>query len=182
MSEIGLIVSWGKENMPADKKKTEQSQQHFDLADVSVLAELFEVVLYDVVRRSQMVSASSLKQEEAVAMDKQSAAFLSAVLAGKNDQFIAKPYWTGDPLASYLRIYMKERFEKVGVSENDLADTRGVLQAAAFEFVCDVYSLLKKYAKRQNADGFGNEGKRLCRMWAERMLGLKESDPVLFLE
>ena len=52
----------------------------FDLADLSVLNELFEVVLYDVVRRSNMVSSGQLKQEEAIAMDKQSAAFLSAVL------------------------------------------------------------------------------------------------------
>ena len=166
--------------MPDEKKTAEDAQPRFNLADVSVLTELFEVVLYDVVRRSQMVSSASLKQEEAIAMDKQSAAFLSAVLAGKNEQFIAKPYWTGDPLAGYLKIYMKERFDKVGVSETDLADTRGVLQAAAFEFVCDVYALLKKYAKRENADGFSAEGKRLCRMWAERMLGLKESDPVFF--
>ena len=77
-----------------DNPKTDNSKdsaQRFDLADLSVLSELFEVVLYDVVRRSQMVASSELKQEEAVAMDKQSAAFLSAVLAGKNDQFIPKP-------------------------------------------------------------------------------------------
>ena len=163
-----------------ENKGQEPAIERFSLADLSVLNELFEVVLYDVVRRSKMVAAGELKKEEAVAMDKQSAAFLSAVLAGKNEQFIAKPYWTGDPLAGYLKIYMKERFDKVGVSETDLADTRGVLQAAAFEFVCDVYALLKKYAKRENADGFSAEGKRLCRMWAERMLGLKESDPVFF--
>lgn len=152
----------------------------FDLADLSVLNELFEVVLYDVVRRSNMVSSGQLKQEEAVAMDKQSAAFLSAVLAGKNEQFISKPYWTGDPLAGYLKLYMKERFEKVGVSENQLSDTRAVLQAAAFEFICDVYSLMKKFAKKQTAEGFQEEGKRLCLMWAERMLGRKESDPMEF--
>ena len=64
-----------------DNPSTENSQdvkERFDLADLSVLSELFEVVLYDVVRRSQMVATSELKQEEAVAMDKQSAAFLSA--------------------------------------------------------------------------------------------------------
>ena len=152
----------------------------FDLADLSVLNELFEVVLYDVVRRSNMVSSGQLMQEEAVAMDKQSAAFLSAVLAGKNEQFISKPYWTGDPLAGYLKLYMKERFEKVGVCENQLSDTRAVLQAAAFEFICDVYSLMKQFAKKRTAEGFQEEGKRLCLMWAERMLGRKESDPIEF--
>ena len=145
-----------------------------------MLTELFEVVLYDVVRRSQMVSSASLKQEEAIAMDKQSAAFLSAVLAGKNEQFIAKPYWTGDPLAGYLKLFMKERFEKVGVPESDLADTRGVLQAAAFEFVCDAYALMKEFASKESAEGFQGEAKRLCNMWAERMLGRKESDPIVF--
>ena len=166
-----------------DNPKTDNSKdsaQRFDLADLSVLSELFEVVLYDVVRRSQMVASSELKQEEAVAMDKQSAAFLSAVLAGKNDQFIPKPFWTGDPLAGYLKLFMKDRFDKVGVKVEDLKDTRAVLQAAAFEFVCDVYALMKEYAKRESPEGFQKEGKRLCLMWAERMLGRKESDPVFF--
>ena len=117
-------------NQETNTEVHQESVQKFDLSDVSVLTELFEVVLYDVVRRSNMVSSSQLKQEEAVAMDKQSAAFLSAVLAGKNEQFIAKPYWTGDPLAGYLKLYMKERFEKVGVTEKELADTRAILQAA----------------------------------------------------
>ena len=38
-----------------DNPKTDNSKdsaQRFDLADLSVLSELFEVVLYDVVRRS----------------------------------------------------------------------------------------------------------------------------------
>lgn len=165
--------------MPTDEKVAQSPEQvRFNLADLSVLRELFEVVLYDVVRRSQMVAEGSLKQQEAVAMDKQSAAFLSAVLAGKNDQFIPKPYWTGDPLASYLKLYMKERFEKVGVTDDELIDTRDVLQAASFEFVCDVYALMKKYARLQSAEGFQSEAKRLCLMWAERMLGRKEMDPV----
>lgn len=160
----------------------ETVQERFNLADVSVLTELFEVVLYDVVRRSQMVASSELKQQEAIAMDKQSAAFLSAVLAGKNEQFISKPYWTGDPLAGYLKLYMKDRFERVGVKDEDLKDTRMILQAAAFEFICDVYALMKKFAFRESPEGFQREGKRLCLMWAERMLGRKESDPVGFLE
>lgn len=166
-----------------DNPSTENSQdvkERFNLADLSVLSELFEVVLYDVVRRSQMVASSQLKQDEAVAMDKQSAAFLSAVLAGKNEQFIPKPFWTGDPLAGYLKLFMKERFDKVGVKDEELKDTRGILQAAAFEFVCDVYALMKEFAKRESPEGFQKEGKRLCLMWAERMLGRKESDPVVF--
>ena len=166
-----------------DNPSTENSQdvkERFDLADLSVLSELFEVVLYDVVRRSQMVASSQLKQEEAVAMDKHSAAFLSAVLEGKNEQFIHKPFWTGDPLAGYLKLFMKERFDKVGVKDEELKDTRGVLQAAAFEFVCDVYALMKEFAKRESPEGFQKEGRRLCLMWAERMLGRKESDPVIF--
>lgn len=166
-----------------DNPSTENSQdvkERFNLADLSVLSELFEVVLYDVVRRSQMVASSQLKQEEAVAMDKQSAAFLSAVLVGKNEQFIPKPFWTGDPLAGYLKLFMKERFDKVGVKDEELKDTRGILQAAAFEFVCDVYALMKEFAKRESPEGFQKEGKRLCLMWAERMLGRKESDPVVF--
>ena len=124
--------------MPNETPKTEEKQvsERFNLGDVSVLTQLFEVVLYDVVRRSQMVARSELKREEAVAMDKQSAAFLSAVLAGKNEQFIAKPYWTGDPLAGYLKLYMKERFESVGIKPDELKDTRDILQAASFEFVC----------------------------------------------
>ena len=152
------------------KENKETAIERFSLADISVLNELFEVVLYDVVRRSKMVAAGELKKEEAVAMDKQSAAFLSAVLAGKNEQFIAKPYW----------LFMKERFEKVGVPESDLADTRGVLQAAAFEFVCDAYALMKEFASKESAEGFQGEAKRLCNMWAERMLGRKESDPIVF--
>lgn len=166
-----------------DNPSTENSQdvkERFNLADLSVLSELFEVVLYDVVRRSQMVPSSQLKQEEAVAMDKQSAAFLSAVLAGKNEQFIPKPFWTGDPLAGYIKLFMKEHFDKVGVKDEELKDTRGILQAAAFEFVCDVYALMKEFAKRESPEGFQKEGKRLCLMWAERMLGRKESDPVVF--
>ena len=160
-------------NQETNTEVHQESAPQFDLSDVSVLTELFEVVLYDVVRRSNMVSSSQLKQEEAVAMDKQSAAFLSAVLAGKNEQFIAKPYWTGDPLACYLK-----RFEKVGVTEKELADTRAILQAACFEFICDVYALMKKFAQLESAEGFQAEGKRLCLMWAERMLGLKETDPI----
>lgn len=165
-------------NQETNTEVHQESVQQFDLSDVSVLTELFEVVLYDVVRRSNMVSSSQLKQEEAVAMDKQSAAFLSAVLAGKNEQFIAKPYWTGDPLSGYLKLYMKERFEKVGVTEKELADTRAILQAACFEFICDVYALMKKFAQLESAEGFQAEGKRLCLMWAQRMLGLKETDPI----
>ena len=65
-----------------ENKGQEPAIERFSLADLSVLNELFEVVLYDVVRRSKMVAAGELKKEEAVAMDKQSAAFLSAVLAG----------------------------------------------------------------------------------------------------
>lgn len=164
-------------NQETNTEVHQESAPQFDLSDVSVLTELFEVVLYDVVRRSNMVSSSQLKQEEAVAMDKQSAAFLSAVLAGKNEQFIAKPYWTGDPLAGYLKLYMKERFEKVGVTEKELADTRAILQAACFEFICDVYALMKKFAQLESAEGFQAEGKRLCLMWAQRMLGLKETVP-----
>ena len=166
-----------------DNPSTENSQdvkERFDLADLSVLSELFEVVLYDVVRRSQMVASSQLKQEEAVAMDKQSAAFLSAVLAGKNEQFIPKPFWTGDPLAGYLKLFMKERFDKVGGKDEELKDTRGVLQAAAFEFVCDVYALMKEFAKRESPEGFQKEGRRLSLMWAERMHGRKDSEPVIF--
>ena len=163
-----------------ENKGEELEIERFSLADLSVLNELFEVVLYDVVRRSKMVAAGELKKEEAVAMDKQSAAFLSAVLAGKNEQFIAKPYWTGDPLAGYLKLFMKERFEKVGVPQSDLADTRGVLQAAAFEFVCDASALMKEFASKESAEGFQAEAKRLCNMWAERMLGRKESDPIVF--
>lgn len=75
---------------------------------------------------------------------------------------------------------MKERFEKVGVPQSDLADTRGVLQAAAFEFVCDAYALMKEFASKESAEGFQAEAKRLCNMWAERMLGRKESDPIFF--
>ena len=65
-------------------------------------------------------------------MDKQSAAFLSAVLAGQKRTIIAKPYWTGDPLAGYLKLYMKERFEKVGVTEKELADTRANFAGGVF--------------------------------------------------
>ena len=68
----------------------------------------------------------------------------------------------------------------MGVPESDLADTRGVLQAAAFEFVCDAYALMKEFASKESAEGFQGEAKRLCNMWAERMLGRKESDPIVF--
>ena len=165
-------------NQETNTEVHQESAPQFDLSDVSVLTELFEVVLYDVVRRSNMVSSSQLKQEEAVAMDKQSAAFLSAVLAGKNEQFIAKPYWTGDPLAGYLKIILKDRFEAVGVSEEDLKDSRGILQAAAFEFICDSYALIKAATGDSSAEHFQRDGKRLCKMWAERMLGRVESDPI----
>ena len=161
---------------------SEQNQkkvdEKFSLNDVGVLNELFEVVLYDVLRRYKMVAEHSLKKEEAIAMDKQSAAFLSAVLAGKNDQFVPKPYWTGDPLAGYLKIILKDRFEAVGVSADDLKDSRGILQAAAFEFICDSYMLIKSASGDSSAKRFQLEGKRLCKMWAERMLGLRESDPI----
>ena len=150
----------------------------YDLADQSILEELFEVVLYDVVRRIKRVHDGALKSEDATAMDKQSAAFLAGVLAGKNEQFKPKAFWSGDPLASYLRAYLKPRFEKVGVNEADLADTRGVLQATAFEFICDVYTMTKTDAIVADAEKFKCEGKRLCRMWAERMLGRMESDPI----
>ncbi len=164
--------------MPNAENQTTEAVAQFSLADVSILTELFEVVLYDVTRRGKMVSAGELKSEEAVAMDKQSAAFLAAVLAGKNEQFIPKPYWTGDPLAGYLKVLMKDRFEKVGVSEAELSETRGILQAAAFEFVCDVYALMKLATNQANFN-YQSEAKRLCLMWAERMLGLKETDPVV---
>ena len=150
----------------------------YDLADPSILEELFEVVLYDVVRRIKMVHAAEIKTEDATAMDKQSAAFLAGVLAGKNEQFKPKRFWSGDPLAGYLRVYMKERFEKVGVAEADLADTRGVLQAAAFEFICDVYAMMRVESVMADAESFKRFGQRLCRMWAQRMLGLVESDPI----
>ena len=75
---------------------------------------------------------------------------------------------------------MKERFEKVGVSNEQLKDTRDVLQAAAFEFICDVYQLMKLVANHLETMNFQTEGKRLCQMWAERMLGLRETDPVVF--
>ena len=58
-------------NQETNTEVHQESAPQFDLSDVSVLTELFEVVLYDVVRRSNMVSSSQLKQEEAVAMDKQ---------------------------------------------------------------------------------------------------------------
>ena len=76
-------------------------------------------------------------------------------------------------LPVYLDILLK-------TEDEELKDTRGILQAAAFEFVCDVYALMKEFAKRESPEGFQKEGKRLCLMWAERMLGRKESDPVVF--
>lgn len=82
-------------NQETNTEVHQESAPQFDLSDVSVLTELFEVVLYDVVRRSNMVSSSQLKQEEAVAMDKQSAAFLSAVLAGKNRTIYRKALLDG---------------------------------------------------------------------------------------
>lgn len=154
------------------------SQEKFSLGDVDVLQELFEVVLYDVLRRSKMVAQGEIKNVEAIAMDKQSAAFLSAVLAGKNEQFLPKPFWTGDPLAGYLKIIMQDRFRAVGVSDEDLKDTRGILQAAAYEFICDTYALIKKTAQADCADDFKREARRLCLMWAQRVLGLKETDPI----
>ena len=166
--------------MTQEKEVIEQQTpvEQYDLADQSILEELFEVVLYDVVRRIKMVHEGALKTEDATAMDKQSAAFLAGVWAGKNEQFKPKAFWSGDPLASYLRAYLKPRFEKVGVNEADLADTRGVLQATAFEFICDVYTMTKTDAIVVDAEKFKLEGKRLCRMWAERMLGRMESDPI----
>lgn len=168
-----------EQTQPIEEQKNEAQ---FYLGDKDILTQLFEVVLYDVTRRSKMVASNELKREEAIAMDKQSAAFLAAVLAGKNEQFIAKPHWTGDPLAGYLKLYMKERFEKVGVTEEDLKDTRDILQAVAFEYICDVYQLMKVVANHLDTMNFQIEGKRLCVMWAERVLGLRESDPVLFEE
>ena len=97
------------------------SQPLFSLADVDTLYELFEVVLYDVLRRSVAVSEGKLSKDEAAAMDKQSAAFVSAVLAGKNEQFAPKPFWTGDPLAGYLRLFMKKRFVKSSQSAHQSA-------------------------------------------------------------
>lgn len=169
------------------EKKQEQEvpasmQAGYDLADQSILEELFEVVLYDVIRRMKQVHAGEIKQEEASAMDKQSAAFMAGVLAGKNEQFIPKRYWSGDPLAGYLRILMKNRFERVGVTQTDLSDTRGVLQSACFEFVCDVYALARQAQVLQSTEKFQAEGKRLCRMWAQRMLGRREDDPVQWTE
>ncbi len=160
------------------EQKEEKAVEKFSLNNLDVLNELFEVVLYDVLRRYKMVAEHSLKKEEAIAMDKQSAAFLSAVLAGKNEQFEPKPYWTGDPLAGYLKIILKDRFEAVGVSEEDLKDSRGILQAAAFEFICDSYALIKAATGDSSAEHFQRDGKRLCKMWAERMLGRVESDPI----
>ena len=165
------------------EEQTPQAQQGataplYDLADQSILEELFEVVLYDVIRRMKQVHAGQIKQEEAGAMDKQSAAFMAGVLAGKNEQFAPKRFWSGDPLAGYLRIVMKERFARVNVSQTDLADTRGVLQSACFEFVCDVYALARLAERLQSSEKFQAEGKRLCRMWAQRMLGRVEDDPV----
>lgn len=166
----------------AQSNQEKKLEAQFYLGDKDILTQLFEVVLYDVTRRSKMVANNELKREEAIAMDKQSAAFLAAVLAGKNEQFIAKPHWTGEPLAGYLKLYMKERFEKVGVRDEDLKDTRDILQAVAFEYVCDVYHLMKVVANHLDTMNFQTEGKRLCVMWAERVLGLRESDPVLFEE
>ena len=160
------------------EQKEEKAVEKFSLNNLDVLNELFEVVLYDVLRRYKMVAEHSLKKEEAIAMDKQSAAFLSAVLAGKNEQFEPKPYWTGDPLAGYLKIILKDRFEAVGVSEEDLKDSRGILQVAAFEFICDSYALIKAATGDSSAEHFQRDGKRLCKMWAERMLGRVESDPI----
>ena len=66
---------------------SEQNQkkvdEKFSLNDVGVLNELFEVVLYDVLRRYKMVAEHSLKKEEAIAMDKQSAAFCRLCLLVK---------------------------------------------------------------------------------------------------
>lgn len=166
----------------ADQAQENQQQvvAQFDLADKDILTQLFEVVLYDVTRRSKMVANGELKSEEAIAMDKQSAAFLAAVLAGKNEQFIPKSHWTGDPLAGYLKLFMKERLDKVGVKPEDIKDTRGILQTVAYEFVCDCYQLMKVVAHHMDTMNFQDEGKRLCVMWAERMLGLRETDPVTF--
>ena len=55
-------------NQETNTEVHQESAPQFDLSDVSVLTELFEVVLYDVVRRSNMVSSSQLKQEEAGAI------------------------------------------------------------------------------------------------------------------
>ena len=44
-------------NQETNTEVHQESVQQFDLSDVSVLTELFEVVLYDVVRRSNMVSS-----------------------------------------------------------------------------------------------------------------------------
>lgn len=167
-------------NNDTPEAQKEVSQAIFSLADVETLYELFEVVLYDVLRRSVAVSEGKLSKDEAAAMDKQSAAFVSAVLAGKNEQFAAKPFWTGDPLAGYLRLFMKDRFEAVGLTNEDLKDTRGVLQAASFEFICDVYAMIRVMGDKAEPETFKETGKRLCRMWAERMLGRRESEPVSF--
>lgn len=177
---IFLIKMTDSVNSDNAEAQNTASQPLFSLADVDTLYELFEVVLYDVLRRSVAVSEGKLSKDEAAAMDKQSAAFVSAVLAGKNEQFAPKPFWTGDPLAGYLRLFMKERFESVGLTDEDLKDTRGVLQAASFEFICDVYAMIRVMGDKAEPEAFKQMGKRLCRMWAERMLGRKETDPVSF--
>ena len=46
-------------NQETNTEVQQESVQQFDLSDVSVLTELFEVVLYDVVRRPQVTHGES---------------------------------------------------------------------------------------------------------------------------
>ena len=55
-----------EQTQPIQEQKNEAQ---FYLGDKDILTQLFEVVLYDVTRRSKMVASNELKREEAIAMD-----------------------------------------------------------------------------------------------------------------
>ena len=55
-------------NNDTPEAQKEVSQAIFSLADVETLYELFEVVLYDVLRRSVAVSEGKLSKDEAAAV------------------------------------------------------------------------------------------------------------------
>ena len=146
-----------------------------DVSDLPNLDDPQEVnyLLYShalaVANRLSEAARKHVSRQEVIDVDKKASAFLASALLGKNPAYAQAKVNTAETIERRLRAALSNRLSQVGLSEQDVADSRDFMQVAMFMFTNEVHELIQEIEK--NPDTIAEEGpvklKALLGKWVQ---------------
>ena len=97
-----------------------------------------------------------VSRQEVIDVDKKASAFLASALLGKNPAYAPAKVNTPETIERRLRSALSNRLSQVGLTEQDVVDSRDFMQVAMFMCTNEVHELIQEIEK--NPDTIVEEG------------------------